>query len=145
MVLYVHRNHKAHYNISEGRMEVGEEGDYKLCLSLYCHHQNDSSNKSEAEESQGERARTSQVSECDRSSTKFLSTVHLQSKRVRNDPWPYTRTCNVALGTLRHCRFNQFTNLFLIIIRIDYSSILLFSLVYTNSLRFTALQHSPTF
>ena len=77
--------------------------------------------------SQEERARTSQVSECDRSSTKFLSTVHLQSKRVHNDPWPYTRNCNVALGTLRHCGFNQFAGLFLIIIRTDYSYIELFS------------------
>ena len=28
MVLYLHRNHKARYNISDGRMEVGEKGEY---------------------------------------------------------------------------------------------------------------------
>ena len=25
----------------EGGMEVGGEGDYNICLSLHCHHQND--------------------------------------------------------------------------------------------------------
>ena len=32
-------------------MEVGEEGDHKLYLSLHCHHQNDSCIKMRSDES----------------------------------------------------------------------------------------------
>ena len=37
--------------IRDGEMEVGEEGDYNLYLSLHCHHQNDSRIKMGSDES----------------------------------------------------------------------------------------------
>ena len=44
MVLNVRRNHKAYQRLGGGGggMEVGEEGDYNLYVSLHCHHRNDS-------------------------------------------------------------------------------------------------------
>ena len=38
MVLNVHRNHKAYYGRGEGWKWGNRE---IICLSLYCHHQND--------------------------------------------------------------------------------------------------------
>ena len=42
MVLNVHRNHKAHYNIRDGEKGVWRwEKREIMYLSLHCHHQND--------------------------------------------------------------------------------------------------------
>ena len=51
MVLNVHRIHKAYLGQGEGGMEVREEGDYIIYLSLYCHNQNDSCIKVGSDES----------------------------------------------------------------------------------------------
>ena len=53
MVLNVYRIHQVYMGREEGRegrMEVGEEGDY-IYLSLHCHHQNDPCIKMGSDES----------------------------------------------------------------------------------------------